>query len=191
MAEAGDAESATSRKIGNEDDGALKGSADKPVDVSSGSDGSKAEKVQDEGSEKKPSMVKKIWGKIGLDIGTVMMMFKGSVAPIIAVAFYQADSVSLSFIDFHGWQSPGCFALGIKSTPSNTPAGCFHLYNSWLPRPYHLGPFNSDNASRKVFTNLGPEYNCYLHRVSRCSFGNLEWNPSSQTHHSCRIDGSI
>src|SRR3954469_15638153 len=56
----------------------------------------KQEKEQD-GEKKvlKPSKFKEIWGKVGLDAGTVMMMFKGSIAPTIAVAFYQADSVSV------------------------------------------------------------------------------------------------
>jgi len=43
--------------------------------------------------EHKPSKLQEMWEKVGLDIGTLMMMFKGSVAPTIAIAFYQADSV--------------------------------------------------------------------------------------------------
>lgn len=46
-----------------------------------------------EEKNEKPSKFKEIWGKLGLDIGTVMMMFKGSVSPFIAIAFYQSDSV--------------------------------------------------------------------------------------------------
>jgi hypothetical protein len=53
-----------------------------------------AQEIEEE-EEKKPSKLKEIWGKIGLDVGTVMMMFKGSVAPFVAIAFYQSDSVSL------------------------------------------------------------------------------------------------
>jgi len=43
--------------------------------------------------KKQSSKFKEVYARLGLDIGTVMMMFKGSVAPIIAIAFYQADSV--------------------------------------------------------------------------------------------------
>lgn len=49
------------------------------------------EKSQDEGVQtKKPSFLKKIWTKLDLDLQTVMMMFKGSLPPIIAIAAYQA-----------------------------------------------------------------------------------------------------
>ncbi|THV48868.1 hypothetical protein BGAL_0223g00100 [Botrytis galanthina] len=49
------------------------------------------------GKEKKPSKLKGIWGKLGLDAPTLMMMFKGSVAPTIAVAFYESRSVSQTY----------------------------------------------------------------------------------------------
>ncbi|TVY78574.1 Uncharacterized protein LSUE1_G003688 [Lachnellula suecica] len=52
------------------------------------------------GEEVKPekeSFMKKAIAKIGLDAGTVMMMFKGSVAPTIGIAIYQADSVAATF----------------------------------------------------------------------------------------------
>jgi hypothetical protein len=46
----------------------------------SSSRGSKAEKVQSakqkEGAKAKPSKLKEMWAKIGLDMGTVLMMFK-------------------------------------------------------------------------------------------------------------------
>jgi hypothetical protein len=47
----------------------------------SSSRGSKAEKVQsakqkEEGARAKPSKLKEMWAKIGLDMGTVLMMFK-------------------------------------------------------------------------------------------------------------------
>jgi hypothetical protein len=97
---------ADNRNVREEADGASKETGEKAaglardneaqaVGLLSSSNGSKAEKRHDgEEKVKKPSKAKQIWGKIGLDIGTVMMMFKGSVAPVIAVAFYQADSVS-------------------------------------------------------------------------------------------------
>ncbi|QSZ37228.1 hypothetical protein DSL72_009322 [Monilinia vaccinii-corymbosi] len=49
------------------------------------------------GQEKKPSKLKEMWGKLGLDAPTLMMMFKGSLAPTIAIAFYEADSVSKTY----------------------------------------------------------------------------------------------
>lgn len=44
----------------------------------SNSNGAKAEKVPTAAEEEKPnpSKVKELWGKLGLDVGTVMMMFK-------------------------------------------------------------------------------------------------------------------
>ncbi|ESZ98380.1 hypothetical protein SBOR_1258 [Sclerotinia borealis F-4128] len=47
--------------------------------------------------EKKPSKFKEMWGKLGLDAPTLMMMFKGSVGPTIAIAFYEADSVAKTY----------------------------------------------------------------------------------------------
>ncbi|KAH8599866.1 hypothetical protein B0O99DRAFT_564613 [Bisporella sp. PMI_857] len=59
---------------------------------------SKARDTQNgEIKEQKASKLKSIWSKIGLDIPTLLLMFKGSVAPTIAIAFYQADSVSVLY----------------------------------------------------------------------------------------------
>lgn len=44
--------------------------------------------------EKKPSKLKQLWTKVGLDFGTCAMMFKGSVGPIIALAIYQSPAVA-------------------------------------------------------------------------------------------------
>lgn len=41
----------------------------------------------------KPSKLKALWQKAGLDLPTVMMMFKGSLPPTIAIAMYQARDV--------------------------------------------------------------------------------------------------
>jgi len=60
----------------------------------SNNDGPKSEKGPDTEKKEKPSKLKEIWGKIGLDPITLMMMFKGSVGPALAVALYQADGVS-------------------------------------------------------------------------------------------------
>ncbi|KAI7087036.1 hypothetical protein KC356_g4542 [Hortaea werneckii] len=47
--------------------------------------------------EKKPSKLKQIWTKIGLDVPTVVVMFKGSIPPIVALAMYQADAVAQEY----------------------------------------------------------------------------------------------
>jgi len=44
--------------------------------------------------DKKPSKLKQLWAKSGLDFGTVIMMVKGSLAPTIAIAFYQSPRVA-------------------------------------------------------------------------------------------------
>lgn len=44
--------------------------------------------------QEKPSKIKQLWTKIGLDVPTCMMMFKGSVAPTVAIAMYQSRAVA-------------------------------------------------------------------------------------------------
>jgi hypothetical protein len=44
--------------------------------------------------KKKPSKIKELWTKIGLDFATCSMMFKGSVAPTVALAMYQSPVVA-------------------------------------------------------------------------------------------------
>lgn len=48
-------------------------------------------------AEKQPSKLKQLWAKIGLDVPTCMMMFKGSVAPIVALAMYQSPKVAAHY----------------------------------------------------------------------------------------------
>lgn len=48
-------------------------------------------------AKKQPSKIKEIWTKIGLDVGTCSMMFKGSVAPTIALAMYQSPAVAARY----------------------------------------------------------------------------------------------
>lgn len=43
---------------------------------------------------KKPNKLKQLWQKLDLDIPTVMMMFKASLPPTIAIAMYQSDAVA-------------------------------------------------------------------------------------------------
>ncbi|KAI6870077.1 hypothetical protein KC343_g7546 [Hortaea werneckii] len=47
--------------------------------------------------EKKPSKLKQIWTKIGLDVPTLVIMFKGSIPPIVSLAMYQADAVAQEY----------------------------------------------------------------------------------------------
>ena len=63
---------------GSDGRGVLNGQDAKGLEIHSPA-GSKAEKVSTgdkETEKKKPSKVKELWGKLGLDMGTVMMMFK-------------------------------------------------------------------------------------------------------------------
>jgi hypothetical protein len=48
-------------------------------------------------TEKKPSKIKTMWAKLGLDMVTCSMMFKGSVAPTIAIAMYQSPVVAAKY----------------------------------------------------------------------------------------------
>lgn len=55
------------------------------------------EAEQNEAEERKPSKLKQIWEKAGLDPLTLMLMFKGSLPPTIAIAMYQSNAVSSKF----------------------------------------------------------------------------------------------
>lgn len=44
--------------------------------------------------EKKPSTFAKIWKKTQLDVPTIMMMLKGGMPPVIAMAMYEADDIA-------------------------------------------------------------------------------------------------
>lgn len=84
------------KKSQEDDNGAPSNIEGEPA-ISSKTNGSRGNDAPDEEATKKTfSKVKQIWAKIGLDKGTVAMMFKGSVAPTIAVAFYQGDSVRVN-----------------------------------------------------------------------------------------------
>ena len=47
--------------------------------------------------EKKPSKLKQLWEKSGLDLMTLKMMVKGSLPPTIAIALYQVDSFAAHY----------------------------------------------------------------------------------------------
>ncbi|KAE9372370.1 hypothetical protein N431DRAFT_339051 [Stipitochalara longipes BDJ] len=94
--------------------------SDEKIEGEPANQGSSAERVQSEENEKKeekkPSKLKEIWAKLGLDIGTVMMMFKGSCAPIIAISFYQADSVADTYTTL-GYLVPIITVLSVAIMP--------------------------------------------------------------------------
>lgn len=48
-------------------------------------------------STKKPNMFKKLWQKLDLDVQTVILMFKASLPPTIAVAMYQSPAVAREY----------------------------------------------------------------------------------------------
>ncbi|KFY72534.1 hypothetical protein V499_07347 [Pseudogymnoascus sp. VKM F-103] len=89
---------------------------DKPAEASKSKD-AKAENdgTKDE-EEPKPSKLKRIWAKIDLDIGTLMMMFKGSLAPIIAVAWYESLDIARIFTTL-GYLVPVITVLSISIMP--------------------------------------------------------------------------
>ncbi|RDL39937.1 Uncharacterized protein BP5553_04277 [Venustampulla echinocandica] len=66
--------------------------------------------------QKEPSMLKKAWAKLGITPPLLMMMLKGSIAPAIGVAFYQADSVARTFATL-GYLVPIISILSISIMP--------------------------------------------------------------------------
>lgn len=53
--------------------------------------------TQDTKTEKKPSKLKQLWEKAGLDKVTLILMLKGSLPPIIAIAMYQSPAVAQQY----------------------------------------------------------------------------------------------
>ncbi|KAJ5050643.1 uncharacterized protein L3040_002518 [Drepanopeziza brunnea f. sp. 'multigermtubi'] len=72
----------------------VKGGEDEKEEKRRGEEGEKGKGIEE---ERKTSKFKGLSAKLGLDVGTVLMMFKGSVAPTIGIAIYQADSVARLF----------------------------------------------------------------------------------------------
>ncbi|KAF2716485.1 hypothetical protein K431DRAFT_316508 [Polychaeton citri CBS 116435] len=60
--------------------------------------GKEAQQPNDHGAPqkdvKKAPILKRLWQKLDLDVPTIMMMFKGSLPPTIALAMYQSDAVA-------------------------------------------------------------------------------------------------
>ncbi|CAK4030632.1 hypothetical protein DOTSEDRAFT_68258 [Lecanosticta acicola] len=63
-----------------------------PIDDSRGRNRQEQTEPREEG--KKPSKLKQIWTKTGLDVPTLLMMLKGSLPPTIGIAIYQAPDVA-------------------------------------------------------------------------------------------------
>ncbi|KAK6584933.1 hypothetical protein PZA11_003157 [Diplocarpon coronariae] len=78
--------------------------------------GRKASTAAGDEEKGKPSKLRGMWAELGLDAGTVMMMFKGSVAPTIGIAFYQADSVAATFTTL-GYLVPIITVLNVAIMP--------------------------------------------------------------------------
>ncbi|KAK4547039.1 hypothetical protein LTR36_001260 [Oleoguttula mirabilis] len=47
--------------------------------------------------QKQPSKLKQLWDRAGLDVMTLSLMLKGSLAPTIAIAMFQSDAVAARF----------------------------------------------------------------------------------------------
>jgi hypothetical protein len=67
-----------------------------------------AAKSRDEGqqgataaaSPSTPSMLKRMWGKLGINAFVIMFMVKGALPPTISIAIYQRYSVAVNYLNF-------------------------------------------------------------------------------------------
>lgn len=50
-------------------------------------------------SPSKPSILKRIWGKLGFNALAVMFMIKGALSPTIAISIYQRYSVAVNYLN--------------------------------------------------------------------------------------------
>jgi hypothetical protein len=50
-------------------------------------------------SPAKPSILKRIWGKLGINAMVVMFMVKGAISPTIAISIYQRYSVAVNYLN--------------------------------------------------------------------------------------------
>lgn len=57
-------------------------------------DDTKEEEKKKKKKKKEPGKIKKMWDKLGLDVGTVMMMAKAALPPTIAIAMFEADKIA-------------------------------------------------------------------------------------------------
>lgn len=57
----------------------------------------KSGNVQHSKNENKPSKLKVLWDKAGLDKVTLILMLKGSLPPVIAIAMYQSQAVAQQY----------------------------------------------------------------------------------------------
>jgi len=87
MADRRDAQQSSQSASSGEDD-----SVGKAAQTTNGTEAPSQQDQPD--GQKQPSKLKQLWAKIGLDVGTVVIMVKGSLPPIIALSMYQADAVA-------------------------------------------------------------------------------------------------
>ncbi|KAK4212025.1 hypothetical protein QBC37DRAFT_401957 [Rhypophila decipiens] len=65
---------------------------------------------------KKPSALQKVITKLGLDVPTLLMMFKGSIPPTIGIVIYQSNAVASYFGSF-GYLVPIITVFGLAVLP--------------------------------------------------------------------------
>lgn len=131
--------------------------------------GSKVEKVETAKKEEekpKPSKFKELWGKIGLDAGTLLMMFKWvskiQSCPCVKLIYGQGLSRS---------NDRNCLVPKQRYRRD--------IHNPRLPRPHHLRPFSIDHTPRQIYTDFDSEHNRDMYRIFDVPAGYLECNPGS------------
>lgn len=154
-------------------------------ETTAGAGNGKAGGDAEAGQAKKPSRLKVFWGKLGLDMGTVMMMVKGSIAPTVAVAFYQADSVRSSST-YTNETMEWVAGLMVYSC-----LGCDDILDIGLSSSNHLCTINPNHAPREVPADAGAQYNRYMHWVCGCAVGDLECGKGKATYYACGVDGGV
>lgn len=77
--------------------GQSSGSEEQPSKVAETTQQSNGPAKPPEGKGKKPSKLKQAWDKVGLDLMTATMMFKGSVPPTVALVMYQSDAIANTY----------------------------------------------------------------------------------------------
>lgn len=60
-------------------------------------DATKDKKAEDAKSEKRPSILSRIWAKSGLNVVMLIMMVKGALPPTISLAIYQSTAVAETY----------------------------------------------------------------------------------------------
>lgn len=135
-----------------------------------------------EDAPKKPSKLKELWAKVGLDKGTAMMMFK-----YVARLF----NYVLTAVYSQHWTNTADSTQRLPPTDNRNsilpiPLRRRNLLHPWLPRPHHLSPLHRDHAPRQVPTKPLPQHDRHLHWLRHCIARHMVWCPSAQAHDSRR-----